>query len=117
MTRSELFHHARARCQQLLGRRRERPLESVAAQLNYLIDLVEGRTDDRSRLKKINLGVLAARGIEDLDSEFADILHSVSGQADAMRYGDDDSDWRGRDREVGVSYGDEPRGGKEPSDP
>ena len=70
MTRSELFHHARLRCHQLLGRRRERPLESVAAQLNYLIDLVEGRTDDRSRLKKINLGVLAARGIEDLDSRY-----------------------------------------------
>ena len=63
----------------------EQPLKSVENQLLYLIDLEEGRRQDRNLLARINLGLIAVREIEDLDLPFAELLHKVSAQADQMR--------------------------------
>lgn len=60
------------------------PFPSIAAQLSYLLDLSEGRTKDRSRLAEIILGVQAAREIEQLDNEFAEILHDISSEVRAI---------------------------------
>lgn len=51
-----------------------RVLNSVRAQLNYLLDLAEGRSDDRGRLAQIILGVQTAREIETIDEDLADKL-------------------------------------------
>ncbi len=86
MTRIELFKKALAECQRLLQQYPdERSLKSVENQLLYLIDLEEGRRQDRNLLAKINLGLIAAREIEDLELPFAELLHKVSAQADQMR--------------------------------
>lgn len=61
-------------------------LESIHHQLQYLADLVEGRRQDRERLKDIIIGVLAAREIETLDAKYADLLHQVSGEVEKMRF-------------------------------
>ena len=60
------------------------PLKSVEKQLEYLIDLEEGKRDDRERLSEITLGVITAREIEDLDMNVANTLHKVSGEARMM---------------------------------
>ena len=52
-------------------------LHSIKAQINYLIDLIENRTSDRSRLKEIIIGVYAAREFETRDMEFANRLYQV----------------------------------------
>lgn len=86
MTRIELFKKALAECQRLLQQYPdEQPLKSVENQLLYLIDLEEGRRQDRNLLARINLGLIAVREIEDLDLPFAELLHKVSAQADQMR--------------------------------
>lgn len=56
------------------------PLESVIEQLEYLIDLEDGINADRSQLDTINLGQIAARDIEQLDANLADLLHDVSAE-------------------------------------
>jgi hypothetical protein len=61
-----------------------RALQSILQQLEYLIDLQSGRTSDKSRLKDINLDVLAAREIEDRDQNTARILYSVYAEVKGM---------------------------------
>ncbi len=60
------------------------PLRSVEKQLEYLIDLEEGKRNDRERLGEITLGVITAREIEDLDMKVADTLHKVISEARIM---------------------------------
>ena len=56
------------------------PLESVIAQLQYLMTLTDGTTTDSSRLKDINIGLIAAREIEGADDILADMLHKIAEQ-------------------------------------
>ena len=59
-------------------------IDSVIRQIDYLIDLETGLSTDRSRLKEIILGVQAAREIEPLDADLAEMLYTVSEQAQRM---------------------------------
>jgi len=54
------------------------------SQIEYLLSLERGSSTDRSRVKDINIGVLAAREIEPLSMETAEILHAVAGEARHM---------------------------------
>ncbi|MBS0254231.1 MAG: hypothetical protein JSS36_03210 [Proteobacteria bacterium] len=62
-----------------------RVLHSASGQLRYLIDLEMGCVTDRSQLESINLGVIAAREVEDMSPSAAQKLHAASRQAQAMR--------------------------------
>lgn len=60
------------------------PLATVIDQLQYLLDLEVGKTLDRTGLDTISIGQIAARDIENFDSELADLLHEVSAQVREM---------------------------------
>ncbi len=60
------------------------PLHSIEKQLEYLIELEEGKRSDGERLSEITLGVITAREVEDLDMKLADTLHQVSSEVRLM---------------------------------
>jgi hypothetical protein len=51
-------------------------LKSLTEQLEYLIAYAQGENDGEA-LAGINVGVIAARGIEDVDQELASILYRI----------------------------------------
>jgi hypothetical protein len=53
------------------------PLRSIADQLSYLIDFESGRASDLARLRAMNIGVLTASAVEDLNTDVANELHAV----------------------------------------
>jgi hypothetical protein len=57
---------------------------SMIAQIEYLIGLETGQSSDRSRLKGINIGILAIKEVEDSDRQLADLLCAVSAEARRM---------------------------------
>lgn len=59
-------------------------IDSVIAQLEYLIQLETARSSDRSRLPNLTIGFLAARDIAEIDRPLADMLHSVADEARRM---------------------------------
>jgi hypothetical protein len=59
-------------------------LQSIANQIKYLISLATGASTDRSRLREIILGVQAAREIEPLNRDLADLLYRVDEEAKRM---------------------------------
>lgn len=61
-----------------------RMLLSIEIQLQYLVDLVSGKVKDRSRLKDINLGVIAVHEVEDRDEDLANQLYEVAELAGKM---------------------------------
>jgi len=63
------------------------PLESVKTQLEYLKNILNGSSDDRSRLNEIILGIYAAREFEDRDMDFANTLYDVELIVDEMKAG------------------------------
>lgn len=63
------------------------PLMSIEAQLEYLIDVAEGRNLDRSRLNEIIIGIYAAREFETRDMQFANLLYEVEEAVDVMKQG------------------------------
>lgn len=84
-TRIQLFQTALAKSKEALDKAPYMfPLESVIEQLKYLIDLEDGTNSDRSQLNSIDLGQIAARDIESLDSNLADLLHDVSSEVTNM---------------------------------
>ncbi len=86
MTRLELFLSARQKAKAALARAPYMfPLESVIRQLDYLIRVEEGVEPDRGPLKTIDLGLVAARDLENFDRELADLLHEVSAEARRMQ--------------------------------
>lgn len=60
------------------------PLESVIAQIQYLLDVESGKSVDRSRLATISVGQIAARDIDNFDESLAELLHEVSAEARDM---------------------------------
>lgn len=85
MNRLELFKKALIRTQELFRRYPYMmPLKSIEAQLNYLIELEEGKNTDKSRLKDIIIGILAVREVENTDQELAEMLHKTQGEVDKM---------------------------------
>ena len=63
------------------------PLRAIEKQLEYLIELDEGRRADFERLQEINLGLLAAREFEPHDMEFANQMYEVMDAVDNLKFG------------------------------
>lgn len=52
-------------------------LDSVIEQLNYLLSLANGTSSDDSRLKDINIGLIAVRELEGGDDALANMLYEL----------------------------------------
>lgn len=87
MTRIEIFQRALDGCRKLGRQFPDNPLiKSAQTQLQYLIDLEQGRRDDRGRLSDINIGLIAVREIEGVDDDLANwIYECVCPVVDQMR--------------------------------
>jgi hypothetical protein len=85
MDRLEKFLSAREKTRDALDRAPYMfPLESVISQLDYLIALERGEQADRSDLKSISIGQIAARDIDNFDPLLAELLHDVSAEVQNM---------------------------------
>jgi len=85
MDRLTLFRSALSKSRDHVQRWGEhRAIQSIIAQLQYLEAVEAGVMKDRSRLSEINLGVLAAREIEDRDMPLAELLYEVTGELQNM---------------------------------
>lgn len=85
MDRLTLFRSALSKSRDHVQRWGEhRAIQSIMAQLEYLEAVETAATEDRSRLNEINLGLLAAREIEDRDMPLAELLYEVNGQLQKM---------------------------------
>ncbi|WP_370867907.1 immunity protein Tsi6 family protein [Phenylobacterium sp.] len=85
MTRRGLFEDALASARELLERYPfSVPLKSAVEQIEYLVDLESGKEVDRSKLPRINLGVIAAREVEDMDSGVAGKIYRVTSEIEKM---------------------------------
>jgi hypothetical protein len=82
MTRLELFKCARDRMYRIQS---EPAAQSICKQLDYLIELEEGRRSDYSRLHDIIIGVLTVREIETVDDACAELLYRVTEEVEAMK--------------------------------
>lgn len=60
-----------------LGKEDNYLLESVNTQLNFLITAINDPASYNSKLKEINIGVIAVREIEGIDDELAEILYEI----------------------------------------
>ena len=79
MTDLQIFEDALAEvCRLAESYPESRAIVSIIDQLRYVIDVETGANFDRSLLVKINIGVLTAREIEDLDLGVAKKLYAVS---------------------------------------
>lgn len=75
----DLLQDGEIYCNALLRRFPDLPaLLSVSRQITYLLSLATGQSTDRSLLKTINIGVLAAREIEPLTEDGAEILYKIA---------------------------------------
>jgi hypothetical protein len=52
-------------------------MQSIQAQLTWLLEFFEGRSDERDKLHKLTFGHFAAREIEDADPELTDSLNKA----------------------------------------
>jgi len=85
ITRQELFDEA----EDAIGKlERKWPtlsyLPSFRKQVAYLRAVERGEEVDRTRLAEINIGVIAAKDIEDRDADAAAILHKLAFLAQTM---------------------------------
>lgn len=60
-------------------------LSSAIDQLKYLLDMENKNIRDLSILKKMTIGQIAARDVDSLDANLADLLHKVSGEIRKMQ--------------------------------
>jgi hypothetical protein len=82
----QVLRTALAECERKLQQSPDfQPLLSIEEQIRYLIDVAETRTQDRSRLKDIIVGVYAAREFEDRDMAFANLLYQVEDVVDMLK--------------------------------
>ena len=51
--------------------------QSIDIQLDYLLQILQGFSDNRDKLKEINVGVLAVREFEESDPDLARALKKV----------------------------------------
>jgi len=87
MNRIELFSKAKTAC---LGLQRRFPSDpsigSVVKQLEFLIELEDGKRTDAERLSEIIIPVLTTREIEQLDDNVANLLYDVCDEFDRMKH-------------------------------
>ena len=62
-----------------------RPLTIIKEEVEYLLSLIEGKTQDRSNLANIQIGLLAVREFEADDPGFADLLFQVADVVKKLR--------------------------------
>jgi hypothetical protein len=85
--RSSLFNRALTACGNLRVRHPDNiTIDSIISQLHYLIEVDAGRTEDRSRLDSIVIGVLARCEIEPLDVKTAKLLQKAAEEARKMEH-------------------------------
>lgn len=85
MDRLRLFRLARAEASAHEERwGSHQAIQWIIEQLEYLEGVEVGSIEDRSLLRRINLGLLAAREIEDRDARLAKLLHKVSAEVEKM---------------------------------
>lgn len=60
-----------------LGREDNYLLESVNTQLNFLITVIDDPASCNSKLKDINIGVIAVREIEGINDDLAEMLYEI----------------------------------------
>jgi hypothetical protein len=88
MNKAEIILQALQECESLKQQHPTcPPLDYVAVQLRYLLGLVNGEHSDKSRLKDVNVGLIAIREIDTRFPEFADQLMAVAKVVDDLRYG------------------------------
>jgi hypothetical protein len=97
MNRIGLFHEAKAACLELQRRfPGDTAIASVVKQLDFLIELEEGKRMDAERLSDIIIPVLTTREIEQLDDGVANLLYQVCDQFERMK-----GEWVRRGYDVG----------------
>ena len=83
--RLNLLKIGQRKCSELLSKYPSNvALQSVAKQIEYLIEVEQGTHSDRSRLKDITIGVLTAREIEQLDDAGAEIFYQIGSASKMM---------------------------------
>lgn len=86
MNRLQLFKQTLEVCQKRLKQSpRSQPLTSIEKQLEYLIDLEEGRSLDVYLRTNLNLGLLAARELEPHDMKLANLICDVTEAVNQMK--------------------------------
>jgi hypothetical protein len=86
MNRLSLFKKTLEMCRARLKKSStSQPLHSIEKQLEYLIDLEEGRRSDIERMADLNLGLLAARELEPHDMELANLVYDVTQAVKQMK--------------------------------
>jgi hypothetical protein len=86
MNRITLFKKTLELCRERLKQSpTPQPLRSIEKQLEYLIDLEEGRRSDVERMADLNLGLLAARELEPHDMELANLIYNVTEAVKQMK--------------------------------
>ena len=87
MTNADLVRAALTRCRHMQeGEPALLPLQLLERQLEYLLDLEEGRAVDRRHLGELTIGVVTAREIEPRDPEFAEVLYRVVELVERLRF-------------------------------
>lgn len=88
MDKDKIFKRAKELVQKRLGAAPDFTIfQSIDAQLDYIIGLLDGNISDRSQLKNVNVGLYAIREFEESDPEFAKELKKIQYIADKMRKG------------------------------
>lgn len=87
MDKAEIALQALRECDSLKQQHPRCPaLNYVAVQMRYLLELLNGEPSDKSRLKDVNVGLIALREFDTRFPEFADQLMTVAKIVDDLRY-------------------------------
>lgn len=87
MNKIEIIQTALQECEALMRQNPSAgPFDYVAVQLRYLLGLVKGEINDKSRLKDINIGLIAIREFDTRFPEFADRLMKIESIVEDLRY-------------------------------
>ena len=88
MKHSPVFENALKACRTRLAERPDfQPLKSIEKQLEYLIELDQGKRSDWQLMQNLNLGLLAVREFEPDDMEFAELIYQATHAAEEVRFG------------------------------
>ena len=83
--RMKLLENGLQNCEALLVRYPlSMALQSVKKQINYLLELEQGKITDRTLLKDITIGVLTAREVESLDNDAAEVFYKIASLSKQM---------------------------------
>jgi hypothetical protein len=87
MIRVEYIQETLHECRLLQRNNSGAPFENVAVQLEYILKVLKGEQMDKSKLKDINIGLIAIREFDTRFPEFADRLMETEKVVEDIRYG------------------------------